>query len=168
MCKQAGCGTSARSQHGSLHQRVEGGPFFFYSGSNKKHPSTGTEMVSPPATAKLRLKHRWRGHNLSRQTPTNRPPEDQKTCPDPQLRELRNLEVPPGPGGRGGGYRCKCEAERQPCLKSCQGEGELASTSELTDLTDSQVKGDWTLISAQSRTRSLPPTPKAPLHNRRG
>lgn len=57
-------------------------------------------------------------------------------------------------------------AKQQPCLKSWQGEGKLASSPEPTKLYNSHDKGDWTLVSAWSRRRSLHLAPEVLLPNR--
>lgn len=43
-----------------------------------------------------------------------------------------------------------------------------ASSPELTNSNDSQDKGYWTLVSGQSRRRSLPLASEVPLHDRYG
>lgn len=57
-------------------------------------------------------------------------------------------------------------AEWQSCLKSLQAADNLASKTELTDLTDSQDRGDWTLISGQSRRKNPPHVMNVSLRNR--
>ncbi|KAI6078423.1 Natural killer cell receptor 2B4 [Aix galericulata] len=54
----------------------------------------------------------------------------------------------------------------QPCLKSWQGGGKVASNTKLSELMDSQDNGGCSLISARSRVRRLPLAPEVPLCNR--
>lgn len=57
-------------------------------------------------------------------------------------------------------------AEWQCCPKYLLAAENIASKTEQTDLADSQDKGDWTLISIQSRRKNLPPVMNVPLCHR--